>query len=228
MKSEYRNRLPHIAPPGATFFVTFRQDDSLPQHIVKELKRKFEQEIDQIEQDNPPDKDLRIQAARERNFGRFEHQLDTAPYGSCRLKEAAVAQILIERLMQYHGSTYEMQAYCIMPNHVHLLFSLALQMRNADGSWRAEVPEYYIQLDKVMQLIKGGSSREINKYLGVPGPFWAKDSYDHYIRNDREWLRILAYILHNPVKAGLVSEWSKWANTYVDSNVLKIYWQETM
>jgi putative transposase len=75
-----------------------------------------------------------------------------------------------------------------------------------------------------MQYIKGGSSRKINQFLRKSKqPFWAQDSFDHYVRNDEEWLRIVHYILQNPVKAGLVSEWSKWPHTLVQEGVLKVY-----
>jgi len=40
--------------------------------------------------------------------------------------------------------------------------------------------------------------------LGRTGePFWQKESYDHWVRNQAEFLRIKAYIENNPVKAGL-------------------------
>jgi putative transposase len=42
--------------------------------------------------------------------------------------------------------------------------------------------------------------------LGRTGePFWRRESYDHWVRNDDEWRRIAAYIENNPVKAGLAS-----------------------
>jgi hypothetical protein len=40
-KIEYRNRLPHLAPMGATFFVTFRLADALPQSVISELEEEY-------------------------------------------------------------------------------------------------------------------------------------------------------------------------------------------
>jgi len=40
------------------------------------------------------------------------------------------------------------------------------------------------------------------------------------VRNEREFTRILAYIVNNPVKAGLVDEWRDWPYTYVNPELL--------
>jgi REP-associated tyrosine transposase len=43
------------------------------------------------------------------------------------------------------------------------------------------------------------------KLLGRTGePFWQKESYDHWVRDQAEFERIRVYIENNPVKAGLV------------------------
>ena len=82
---------------------------------------------------------------------------------------------------------YELGAYAIMPNHVHLL----IQPKVA--------PEH------LLKSLKGASAREANRILGRTGePFWQKESYDHWVRNRMEFQKIRAYIENNPVKAGLV------------------------
>lgn len=65
-----------------------------------------------------------------------------------------------------------------------------------------------------MMRIKGASSREINLALNRTGALWAKDSYDHYVRTEEEWLRILHYILQNPVKARIVHQWKEHPFTF--------------
>ena len=47
------------------------------------------------------------------------------------------------------------------------------------------------------------------------GAFWQHESYDHVVRNEKEFERILAYIVNNPVKAGLVADWQDWPYTYM-------------
>jgi len=41
-------------------------------------------------------------------------------------------------------------------------------------------------------------------------PFWLDESYDHWVRNSREFDRIQSYIEFNPVSAGLVARPEEW------------------
>jgi len=46
-----------------------------------------------------------------------------------------------------------------------------------------------------------------NEMLGLTGePFWQDESYDHLVRNEREFGKIRSYLEENPVRAGLVRE----------------------
>jgi REP element-mobilizing transposase RayT len=219
MKTDYQNRLPHIAPLGATFFVTFRMADALPQKLVLALKTSLEIETNQIQKEFPGDKQ-RIRDARKRHFAGFDHQLDKNPYGACYLRKPEVAKIVIDKILEYDGSLFDLQAYTIMPNHVHVLFSMARQIFEKNENCLNEAPEHYVQLDKVMHLIKGGSSILINQHLGRTGRFWFKDSYDHFVRKESEWLNIANYILRNPDKAGLVKHPGDWPFSFCQAELL--------
>jgi REP element-mobilizing transposase RayT len=50
--------------------------------------------------------------------------------------------------------------------------------------------------------------------LGRKGTFWEQESYDHVIRDDAGFQRIVNYVIRNPVKAGLVKEWKEWKWSY--------------
>jgi hypothetical protein len=92
-----------------------------------------------------------------------------------------------------------------MSNHVHVLL----------------LPK--VSVSKLMKSLKGYTAREANRLVGRTGePFWQKESYDHWVRDQPEWQRIKSYIENNPVKAGLVSRledygWSSAAD--VDTTV---------
>ena len=58
-----------------------------------------------------------------------------------------------------------------------------------------------------MQSLKRHTARQSNLILSREGPFWQDESYDHVVRDGPEFLRTIEYILENPVKAGLVSNW---------------------
>jgi REP element-mobilizing transposase RayT len=85
------------------------------------------------------------------------------------------------------GRQYKLHAYVVMPNHVHLLFTPM------------------VDVSKLMQSLKRFTAFEGNRMLGISGPFWQHESYDHLVRNEVEFRRITRYIENNPVKAGLVA-----------------------
>ena len=88
---------------------------------------------------------------------------------------------------------YDLQAYVVMANHVHVLLSP------------------HIELRKITQGIKGTTAQRANQLLGREGlPFWQHESFDHWPRNDFERRRIIGYIESNPVKAGLVQRDQDW------------------
>jgi len=86
-----------------------------------------------------------------------------------------------------------------MSNHVHVVFEL---LENNKG------------ISKIMQSIKRISARKSNEILHRSGTFWQDESFDRLIRNEKEFYKILRYVLMNPVKAGLVTHWKDWKNSY--------------
>jgi REP element-mobilizing transposase RayT len=104
------------------------------------------------------------------------------------LRQPDIARIVLDSIHKgVDLGHYEIGAYVIMANHVHLLIR----------------PK--IAPDRLLKSLKGATAREANRLLGRTGePFWQKESYDHWVRNHREFERIQAYIETNPVKAGLV------------------------
>jgi len=69
-------------------------------------------------------------------------------------------------------------------------------------------------LVSIMQSLKGNTARKCNLALGRCGTFWEHESFDHVVRNQEEWGRIVDYVLNNPVKAGLVKNWQDWKWSY--------------
>ena len=88
-----------------------------------------------------------------------------------------------------------------MPNHVNLVVNIQLQIEGETVG--NKIPDGYVQVDKWMQLIKGGSSFLINKYLERSGRLWQPESYDHYIRNEKEYHNFSNFTIRNPEKEGL-------------------------
>ena len=184
-------------PPGATLFITFRLAGSLPLTVIEQLRTEYAQPKHSEENSD------QTYARQRRYFGAFDQLLDADNSGPVWLRQAGVAQVVAEALHFRAGHDYTLWAYCIMANHVHLLVSLA--DRNC--------PPFY----RVLQSLKARTGRRCNELLGRENTaFWQAESYDHYVRDAAEMDRIVAYILNNPVKAGLVAEWTQWPHTYLN------------
>ncbi len=115
------HKLPHWQQDDVPVFVTFRLADSLPQEVLQT----FLAERERFLLNNPLPWDEITEACY---HGLFSDKLDEAldaGHGGCVLRDPRIAQIVKERLHYFDGDRYKLQSYTIMPNHVHVLFSLA-------------------------------------------------------------------------------------------------------
>ena len=233
-KSFYRRNLPHIQTPGATLFVTFRLAGSIPHRVLdqwKAEKLQFEGEESRLLrlQNDSASTATQHRHSEEKNkylewrrqwFRKFESTLDSAESGPVWLKDDRIAKIVADSLHYLDEKMYRLDAYCIMSNHLHVVFTpLEIQSSGPDIVHLSENPAQtadlrYTTLSAIMQSLKGYTAYKANRLLGRSGPFWQPESYDHIIRTPREWHRIVTYVLNNPVKAGLVDTWEKWQWSY--------------
>ena len=200
----YRRRLPHIQPQGATLFVTFRLAGSLPQHVLEKLHA-MDQEAERRRQ-AIADADERARRKiddQKRSFARFDVALDALD-GPVWLSDPAVSNLVKDALHFRDPAVYRLDAYCIMPNHIHVVLSPEL---DEDGQPLA--------LQKILHSLKRYTALKANELLGRQGTFWQHESYDHYVRDHNEWRRLIGYVVDNPVRAGLVRSWDDWPWTYL-------------
>ena len=213
MNTYHRRKLPHIHPPQAVFFVTFRLAGSLPMHVVQQLRAEFRVQEQHLRLRTPrgfyPRKRYELQ---KRFFGRYDDELDSLRYGPTWLRRPEIADLVRTEIHRLDGAQYDLLAYCIMPNHVHLLVDM--NRFHPTGSPSASSP-----LSRVLRLLKGRTARFANQALKRTGKFWQAESYDHVVRNSAELQRILRYVVNNPVKAGLVQRWQDWPYTFVAENL---------
>lgn len=218
MKIEYARNLPHLQYVGASFFVTFCLKGSLPAAVIQELIAERDRAIKAIKVKKEDGHGDEIYREQKRYVARIERTLDGCQYGPDWLKNPTIAELVAKRIQDADGKGYELLAYCIMPNHVHLVVDTANQLDTLQPD-EAVTPGNYRQLYQTLGLIKGGSAFEANRLLSRSGAFWQSESYDHYVRNAAELKRIINYTLQNPVKAGLVNEWQDWPYTYLSERV---------
>ncbi len=122
-------------------------------------------------------------------FVAMDRILDNARTGPLFLREPEIADLVTKALRDGDRKfcRYELHAFVVMANHVHVLVTP------------------HVIATKWLGPLKGFTAHEANRILGRHGMFWQDESYDHRVRSDAEFGRIRAYIENNAVRAGLVS-----------------------
>jgi REP element-mobilizing transposase RayT len=206
----YRRNLPHYHLGGYPLFITFRLTDSLPLEILEQLKTQRLLELKALK-NNSADARHKVE---KKHFELYDNWLDQCQFGPRWLQAGNIAEIVVNEMHNLNDNRYKLMAYCIMPNHVHLLIeSLISKQANHRGK-SAKYP-----VTDTLRLLKGRTARNCNLELKRDGSFWQHESYDHVVRDNEDLERIILYILNNPVKAGLVKEWKNWPFTYISSEL---------
>src|SRR6266566_9713370 len=178
-----RRRLPHWRQVGMTYFITFRLADSVPQSLLRQWRDERAVWLQWHPQPWRLDERLEYE---ERFIGRMHEWLD-AGMGACHMRRSDVRAQIELCLLQFDGTRYDIDAFVLMPNHVHAVIK----------------PTSGYDLSTVLQGIKGVSANRCNKLLGHKSTFWMDESYDHVVRDAKELRTFRNYIGKNPDKAGL-------------------------
>ena len=153
--------LPHIDLIGHYQFITFRTYDSTDTFLKK------------LALQNKPNNKIQLDV---------DNYLDSSQNGA--YLKGKVLNSLSDFFKSKDKTLYELIAFSIMPNHVHLLIKPLKKLAS------------------VMHTIKGSSAKLTNEIMGISGKFWANDYYDRAIRNEKNFEIIYEYIKNNPVKLG--------------------------
>jgi REP-associated tyrosine transposase len=164
--------LPHWLPDEKAIFLTWRLYGSIP------VDRSANSKISDGEK-----------------FKRTEQILDQHQFGPLWLKNPLIAQLVVESILKaaHELHHYVLHSYSVMPNHVHLLITPKLPVR------------------QITRGIKGTTGQGANEILGRTGqPFWQDESFDHWVRDEGQFWRLKRYIERNPVKARLITKPEAW------------------
>jgi REP element-mobilizing transposase RayT len=166
-----RGYLPHFDAQNLVQHIVFRLADSLPAQVAKDIARA-----------RRGDRVLATDEALDRGYGRRD------------LARSNVATLVQTALLALNGERYALIAWCVMPNHAHVLLAI-----NAGFT-----------LDRIVHSWKSYTAKEANRVLGRAGAFWAPEYFDRFMRDDQHLANTAAYIEGNPVKAGLCESVADW------------------
>ena len=178
-----KNRLPHWDQSSATFFVTFRLADSIP---AEKLTRWRSERAAWLASTPPPHTAEQEHDYHDQFTARIEAWLDLGA-GNCALRDPATRAITAASFAPFDGARHWQHAWVVMPNHVHLLFSLLAPHT----------------LEALLQSWKGFTAHATNRILGKAGDFWMRDYFDRLIRDSTHFWRCARYIRRNPESARL-------------------------
>jgi putative transposase len=189
----YHRHLPHWRQGGATYFVTFRLGDALPQEKLSFLKRLR----DDWEQTHPAPRSAEDWEILARDLFRYEDAWLDEGCGACYFRNPKLAAHLEEALLHFQNERYHVSCWVVMPNHCHMV------MRPFDD-WK---------LETILQGVKGVVAHRINASLGVVGSLWQDESYDRIVRDEEHLWRVVQYVGRNPARACLSrNTWRRWVD----------------
>jgi len=178
-----QRNLPHWTADKAIYWVTFRLADSIPKDKLDAWRSYYNVWLKNHSQ---PWDTMTWEEYNEKFGEPFEKWLD-AGMGSCALARENARENVRQSLLYFDKIRLILHAAVIMPTHVHCL------MEPLEG----------FELSELLKSIKSYSAHEVNKRLGRTGAFWQKESYDHIVRSEAQYVKYIQYIRENPIKANL-------------------------
>jgi HsdR family type I site-specific deoxyribonuclease len=174
----YRRNLPHRNKEGLIQSITFRLADSLPQSVLAVL----EEELKHLSGEK---RDIEKRK-------KYEYWLDKG-LGCCALANIEMAQVMKEALLHHDGKKYDLLAWSIMPNHVHVLIKTKGDLVRIVQSWKSYTGKWALSNNKKYNL---GIDDDATQ-------FWMPEYWDRFIRDEDHFNNAVRYILNNPAKAKL-------------------------
>jgi type I restriction enzyme R subunit len=214
--------LPHWRQDGATYFVTFRLADSLPQEKLAEWRKERDEWLRKHPEPHDP-------KTRKEYYDRFPQRLQQwldAGSGSCVLALQDVKELVENALRHFDGERYRLDEYVVAPNHVHALVSPLgeHQLSGILHSWKSFTAHEILKVEAASRRLsefqtqsRDGSATLKSKTEesgvqsggGVPPPsegprvVWQRESFDHIVRSPASMEKFRQYIRdHRKVESG--------------------------
>jgi putative transposase len=188
-----RGYLPHCDFAGLLQFVTFRLADSVPASRSREWEHL-----------------LKIEDDREKRT-KLEDYLDRG-VGKCHLRDPLVASFAEDAMLHFHNERYELLAWCVMPNHVHVLVhGWQMPLWKMVRSWKQFVQTQTNRLlGERRPPARRGEVVEGNEPCRRPVFQWQREYWDTFMRDEAQEKTAIRYIENNPVNTKLCHAPVQW------------------
>jgi REP element-mobilizing transposase RayT len=125
------------------------------------------------------------------SIGNQAYFITTAVRGRAPLFiQPATASIVSNALKWFEQSErIALKTAVLMPDHLHFVAGLKTDT-----------------LPKLMHSLKSYTAKQVNALLNRQGSLWQDQYHEHAIRKDENLNEVVLYMLHNPVRAGLVED----------------------
>jgi len=208
---QYSKRiLPHIQLEDSVLFISWRLAFTLPKHIIDAIReRNISANTEEISpnETNATDQD-KVKSAIDK-FYHYDSLLDKLKPAGIDLSKNTYRAILSYSLFFDNKIKYDLYAFCIMTNHVHIVIKPLI--KDADKHY---------SITEIMRTLKSTTAHKINTVRNSKGKVWMTESYDHIVKDEKELINILNYVINNPVKSGMIERWEDWEGTYLDKRFL--------
>jgi putative transposase len=116
---------------------------------------------------------------------------------------------------------FETEAICILPDHLHALWSLPAGDSDFGSRWMRIKTNF-------SRWLPASAARSASKVAKREKGIWQRRYWEHVIRDDADFERHVDYIHYNPIKHGLVSRVADWPyssfHRYVERGILPADW----
>jgi len=170
--------LPHWRQPGAIYFLTFRTADSIPIDVLMTWRK----ERDAWLAEHPKPHNAETERKFHERFTEPMHRFLDEAHGECPFRNSGAREIMSSIFHQGDGADYALDAFVVMPNHVHVLVA----------------PRGATRLSTVVRTWKSVSAHRINQRFDRSGGLWQLESWDHLVRSQDHLERYRRYIENNP------------------------------
>src|SRR4029077_10428318 len=155
--------------------------------VPNDLLTEWEQELETWIKFHPEPWDATTKYEYQKKFQDARDRWLDQGHGECILKKSDVSAIVVNAMRHFDHDRYVLDAFVVMPNHVHAL------IQPAKGA----------SLCDILHSWKSFSGKAINGLLETSGPIWQEETYDRIVRDWNELVQYRSYIVRNPEKAKL-------------------------